>query len=78
MQLGMVGLGRMGGNMAERLRAAGHEVVGYANDGSGDVASLDELVKALAAPRTIWLMVPAGDATEGQPEGRWWPASRLT
>ncbi|MFC5136831.1 phosphogluconate dehydrogenase (NAD(+)-dependent, decarboxylating) [Actinomycetospora rhizophila] len=63
MQLGMVGLGRMGGNMAERLRAAGHEVVGYANDGSGDVASLDDLVKALAAPRTVWLMVPAGEAT---------------
>ena len=46
MQLGMVGLGRMGGNMAERLRAAGHEVVGYANDGSGDVTSLDDLAKA--------------------------------
>ena len=63
MQLGMVGLGRMGGNMAERLRSAGHEVVGYANDGSGDVQSLDELVKALSAPRTVWLMVPAGSAT---------------
>jgi len=62
-QLGMVGLGRMGGNMAERLRSAGHEVVGYANDGSGDVQSLDELVKALSAPRTVWLMVPAGSAT---------------
>jgi 6-phosphogluconate dehydrogenase len=59
----MVGLGRMGGNMAERLRAAGHEVVGYANDGSGDVASLEELVKALAAPRTLWLMIPAGEPT---------------
>ena len=59
----MVGLGRMGGNMAERLRSAGHEVVGYANDGSGDVQSLDELVKALSAPRTVWLMVPAGSAT---------------
>ena len=45
MQLGMVGLGRMGGNMAERLRAAGHEVVGYANDGSGDVQSLEELAE---------------------------------
>jgi 6-phosphogluconate dehydrogenase len=62
-QLGMVGLGRMGGNMAERLRSAGHEVVGYANDGSGDVQSLDELVKTLSAPRTVWLMVPAGSAT---------------
>ena len=58
MQLGMVGLGRMVGNMAERLRAAGHEVVGYANDGSGDVASLWDLVAALSAPRTVWLMVP--------------------
>src|SRR3954471_10151839 len=60
----MVGLGRMGGNMAERLRAAGHDVVGYANDGSGDVASLDELVKTLSAPRTVWLMVPSGEATD--------------
>src|SRR5689334_23673076 len=59
----MVGLGRMGGNMAERLRAAGHEVIGYANDGSGDVASLEELVKAVAAPRTLWLMIPAGEPT---------------
>lgn len=63
MQLGMVGLGRMGGNMAERLRAAGHEVVGYANDGSGDAATLDALVDALAPPRVVWLMVPAGEAT---------------
>ena len=64
MQLGMVGLGRMGGNMAERLRAAGHEVVGYANDGSGEVQSLEELVKTLAAPRTVWLMVPSGEPTD--------------
>lgn len=63
MQLGMVGLGRMGGNMAERLRAAGHEVVGYANDGSGAVESLEGLVEALATPRTVWLMVPSGGPT---------------
>ncbi|NYD38321.1 6-phosphogluconate dehydrogenase [Actinomycetospora corticicola] len=67
-QLGMVGLGRMGGNMAERLRAAGHEVVGYANDGTGDVQSLEELVGALAAPRTVWLMVPSGDPTHSTVE----------
>ncbi|MGE3619769.1 MAG: phosphogluconate dehydrogenase (NAD(+)-dependent, decarboxylating) [Acidimicrobiia bacterium] len=65
MQVGMVGLGRMGGNMAERLRAAGHEVVGYdAFSDASDVASLDELVAALAAPRVVWVMVPAGEPTE--------------
>jgi len=65
MQIGMIGLGRMGGNMAERLRRAGHEVVGYARSpGSGrDVDSLEELVARLAPPRTAWVMVPAGDAT---------------
>jgi 6-phosphogluconate dehydrogenase len=63
-QLGLVGLGKMGFNMRERLRAAGHEVVGYANDGSGDVTSLDELAKALTTPRTVWLMVPSGEATD--------------
>jgi 6-phosphogluconate dehydrogenase len=65
MQLGMVGLGRMGANMTERLRRAGHDVIGYdRKPGTSDVASLDELVKRLEAPRTIWLMVPAGDPTE--------------
>jgi len=65
MQIGIIGLGRMGGNMAERLRRAGHEVVGYARSpGSGrDVDSLEELVARLAPPRTAWVMVPAGDAT---------------
>jgi 6-phosphogluconate dehydrogenase len=64
MQLGMVGLGRMGGNMAGRLRAAGHEVVGYApNAETRNVSSLEELVVKLAAPRVVWVMVPAGDAT---------------
>ena len=65
MHLGMVGLGRMGGNMAERLRRAGHEVVGYDRDAPvRDVASLQELVDALAAPRTVWLMLPSGAATD--------------
>jgi 6-phosphogluconate dehydrogenase len=59
MQLGMVGLGRMGGNMAERLRAAGHEVVGYDRDPNvSDVVSLAELVEKLEAPRAVWVMVP--------------------
>jgi 6-phosphogluconate dehydrogenase len=65
MKVGMVGLGRMGGNMAERLRRRGHEVVGYARSpGARDVESLEELVDSLEVPRNIWLMVPAGDPTE--------------
>ena len=65
MQLGMVGLGRMGANMAERLRRAGHEAIGYDRDPeTSEVASLDELVERLEKPRTIWSMVPAGDPTE--------------
>ncbi len=62
--LGMVGLGRMGGNMAERLRRAGHTVVGYDQaPGARDVDSVDALVAALPAPRVVWVMVPAGDPT---------------
>jgi 6-phosphogluconate dehydrogenase len=65
MKLGMVGLGRMGANMAERLRGRDHDVIGYDRDPeTSEVASLDELVGTLAKPRTIWLMVPAGDPTE--------------
>ena len=60
----MVGLGRMGGNMAERLRRAGHEVVGYdRNADIADVKTLAELAEALPAPRVVWVMVPAGEPT---------------
>ncbi|MBI5434705.1 MAG: decarboxylating 6-phosphogluconate dehydrogenase [Planctomycetes bacterium] len=74
MKLGMVGLGRMGGNMARRLVNGGHQVVGWARTqasvealaphGIGAAASLAELVKQLPSPRIVWLMVPAGEATE--------------
>jgi 6-phosphogluconate dehydrogenase len=64
MQIGMIGLGKMGGNMAERLRQAGHEVVGYDHHAEvSDVASLEELVSRLSAPRAVWVMVPAGGPT---------------
>ncbi|HEY0637330.1 MAG TPA: decarboxylating 6-phosphogluconate dehydrogenase [Pseudonocardiaceae bacterium] len=63
-QLGLVGLGRMGFNMRERLRAAGHEVIGYdRNPEASDASSLADLVDRLAAPRTIWIMVPSGEPT---------------
>jgi 6-phosphogluconate dehydrogenase len=62
----MIGLGRMGGNMATRLREAGHDVVGYdPHSEASDVGSLAELVERLEPPRVVWAMVPAGDATEG-------------
>jgi 6-phosphogluconate dehydrogenase len=74
MRLGMVGLGRMGGNMAVRLQRAGHEVVGFATGASSREAaagrgtevvdSLDGIVAGLEPPRMVWLMVPAGEATE--------------
>src|SRR5262249_31982604 len=61
----MIGLGRMGGNMAERLRKHGHEVVGFDHDPKvSKVASLADLAAALPAPRVAWCMVPAGDPTE--------------
>ncbi|MDH2425568.1 phosphogluconate dehydrogenase (NAD(+)-dependent, decarboxylating) [Sphaerisporangium sp. TRM90804] len=64
MQIGMVGLGKMGGNMAERLRRAGHDVVGYDHHReSSDVGSLKELVERLSPQRVIWVMVPAGEPT---------------
>ncbi|NEB08180.1 decarboxylating 6-phosphogluconate dehydrogenase [Streptomyces coelicoflavus] len=65
MQIGLVGLGKMGGNMRERLRNAGHTVVGYdTNPERADVDSLVELVDRLERPRAVWVMVPAGAATQ--------------
>jgi 6-phosphogluconate dehydrogenase len=65
MKLGMVGMGRMGGNMVERLRRSGHEVETYARTNPARTAtSLMDLVEKLAEPRVVWLMIPAGDATE--------------
>jgi 6-phosphogluconate dehydrogenase len=65
MELGLIGLGKMGGNMRERIRRAGHTVVGYdRNPELADVGSLKELVEALPAPRTVWIMVPAGAPTQ--------------
>ena len=62
--LGMIGLGRMGGNMAERLRRGGHTVIGYDRaEGARDVDSLEALVAALPTPKIAWVMVPAGEAT---------------
>lgn len=64
MQLGLIGLGKMGGNMRERIRRAGHEVVGYdINPAVSDVKSLAELVRKLEAPRVVWTMVAAGEIT---------------
>lgn len=66
MYLGMIGLGRMGGNMVKRLREGGHTVVGYdMNPESGrDVDSLEALVAALPQPRVVWVMVPSGEPTD--------------
>ncbi len=65
MRLGMVGLGRMGANMTERLRRAGHGVETYARTAPERTAgSLVELVGKLDPPRVVWLMIPAGDPTE--------------
>ncbi|EIL89481.1 6-phosphogluconate dehydrogenase-like protein [Rhodanobacter fulvus Jip2] len=74
MELGMVGLGRMGANMAERLLRGGHKVTGFdpnadarkALEGKGAASadSLQALVQALPAPRVVWLMVPAGAITD--------------
>ncbi|MFP5252464.1 MAG: phosphogluconate dehydrogenase (NAD(+)-dependent, decarboxylating) [Actinomycetes bacterium] len=64
MELGLVGLGKMGGNMRERLRRAGHTVVGFdRNPEVSDVDSLEAMVAALPGPRVVWVMVPHGDPT---------------
>jgi 6-phosphogluconate dehydrogenase len=74
MQLGMYGLGRMGGNMARRLLRAGHQLVAYnrsagpvqqlAHEGAQAASSLAGLVQKLIPPRAVWLMLPAGPVTE--------------
>jgi 6-phosphogluconate dehydrogenase len=65
MHIGLVGLGKMGKNMRSRLEEKGLEVTGYdTNPDVSDVASLADLVKALPAPRTVWVMVPAGKITD--------------
>ena len=74
MELGMVGLGRMGGNMAQRLLTGGHHIVAFdpqplavkAAEGNGadGASSLDEIVSKLTAPRAVWVMVPDGAPTE--------------
>ena len=74
MELGIIGLGKMGGNMAERLRLAGHRVIGYdfnadavkklTEAGSVGVNSLKELDEAFTGRRAVWIMVPAGDPVD--------------
>ncbi|HVA92936.1 MAG TPA: decarboxylating 6-phosphogluconate dehydrogenase, partial [Chloroflexota bacterium] len=75
MQIAMIGLGRMGGNMVTRLVQGGHQVVAYdrspeavqtsVDHGASGANSLQDLVSKLQAPRAVWVMVPAGDPTEG-------------
>jgi 6-phosphogluconate dehydrogenase len=64
MKLGMVGLGRMGGNMTKRLERDRHQVATYARSGGGTASTLEELVGQLEPRRAVWLMIPAGDPTE--------------
>src|SRR5262245_39683676 len=74
MRLGMVGLGRMGANMARRLMRGRHECVVFdlnpdnvrtlASEGAVGASSLDDFVRRLSKPRVAWVMVPAGDPTE--------------
>jgi 6-phosphogluconate dehydrogenase len=64
MDIGLIGLGKMGGNMRERLRRGGHTVVGFdRNPDVSDVTSLEDLAAALPAPKVVWVMVPSGDPT---------------
>ena len=86
MKLGMIGLGRMGANMARRLARAGVDVVAYDASAEARAALADEarvtvagnleaLVGALAAPRVVWIMLPAGEITEqtSRPSLGWSP-----
>ncbi|MFN2563550.1 MAG: phosphogluconate dehydrogenase (NAD(+)-dependent, decarboxylating) [Gemmatimonadaceae bacterium] len=85
MQIGIIGLGRMGANMATRLVRGGHDVVAFdrsadalaraATAGATGAASLDDLTRRLDAPRAVWVMVPAGEPTESTIQ---WLAERLT
>ena len=64
MDIGLIGLGKMGGNMRERLRRGGQTVVGFDRDPElSDVESLGELCEALPSPKVVWVMVPSGDPT---------------
>jgi 6-phosphogluconate dehydrogenase len=64
MEIGLIGLGKMGGNMRTRLRNGGHTVIGYdRNPEVSDVSSLEEMVAKLPSPKVVWVMVPAGDPT---------------
>jgi 6-phosphogluconate dehydrogenase len=80
MQLGMIGLGRMGANIARRVASAGHECVVYdhnpdavkamaGEERTTGVFSLEELAEKMAAPRVVWVMIPAGDITTSAIEG---------
>jgi 6-phosphogluconate dehydrogenase len=64
MKLGMVGLGRMGSGMTERLRKDGHEVMTYDPQVESTASSLAELAQQLEPPRVVWMMIPAGEITE--------------
>ncbi len=74
MELGMIGLGKMGSNMVRRLLGGGHSVVVYdpvpqavqdvAGQGASAASSVSDLITRLAVPRAVWIMVPSGDATE--------------
>lgn len=65
MHIGLIGLGKMGFNMRERMRKGGIEVTGFdRNQDIADVASVDELIATLPTPRLVWVMVPSGDITD--------------